>query len=157
EKIKPEKEHKLEIKEIKETKLEVKEKIEKPEKEKHDGKEFKAELEKHPKLEKEKHDAKEIKVELEKHPKVEFEKLPKEAEKPIVEKGGKEVAEGDPATHGGDPAAGLDTATLLAHADALVASGQQLRHFIEQSQRPDLTGGALTNEADLQGNADGSA
>ncbi len=138
------KEHKLEIKE-KEHKLEVKEKVEKLEKEKHDGKEFKAEFEKQAKHEKE------IKVEFEKNPKHE-----KELEKPIVEKGGKEIAEGDPATHAGDPAAGLDPATLLAHADALVAAGQQLRHFIEQSQRPDLSGGALKNEADLQGNPEGS-
>jgi hypothetical protein len=162
EKIKPEKEHKLEIKENKEHKVEFKEKpekekIEKPEKEKHDGKEFKAELEKLPKLEKEKHDAKEIKVEFEKNHKVELEKIHKpELEKPIVEKLDKEIAEGDPATQGGDPAVGLDRATLLAHADALVASGQQLRHFIEQSQRPDLSGGALKNEADLPGDPEGS-
>jgi hypothetical protein len=151
EKVKPDKEAKLEIKEHpekikpdKEAKLEVKEKPEKevkegkPEKEKHDGKEFKAELEKQPKLEKEKHDAKELKVEFEKQ---------------VPDKGGKEIAEGDP-LHRGDPV--LDPAVLLAHADQLQQAGQQLRHFVEQSMRPDLSGGALTNEPDIQDKPEGS-
>jgi hypothetical protein len=153
EKVKPDKEAKLEIKEHpekikpdKEAKLEIKEKPEKefkegkPEKEKHDGKEFKAEFEKQHKLEKEKHDAKEIKVELEKQHKPEFEKN-------VPDKGGKEIAEGDP-LHRGDPV--LDPSVLLAHADNLQQAGQQLRHFVEQSMRPDLSGGALTNEPDVK-------
>jgi 6-pyruvoyl-tetrahydropterin synthase len=146
EKEKGEKETKLEIKEtkfehkeakekeakveIKETKLEHKEVKEgKPEKEKHDGKEFKAEA----------------KIEIKEH-KVEV----KEFEKPVVEKGDKEIAESGPGQGGGDPALGLDPGALLAHADNLVQAGQQLRHFIETSMRPDLSGGALNNEDDLQ-------
>ena len=163
EKIKPEKEHKLEVKEHK---LEVKEKHEKEKLEKeHKEKEVKEkhekehkekeklekehkEKEKVEKPEKEKHDGKEFKAELEKQ--FVLEKHP--AEKQINELGGKELVEGDPFTQvGGDPAIALDPATLLAHADNMVQAGQQLRHFIEQSLRPDLSGGALANEPDQQG------
>jgi hypothetical protein len=125
EKIKPEKEAKLETKEIEKVKSDKEhpEKI-KPEKEKHDGKEFKAEA----------------KIEV--------------REKQVPEKLDKEVAEGfDPGEAVVDPAAGLDLAALHAHASALEQSSRQLRHFIERSMRPDLSQGALRNEADLRDDA----
>ena len=40
--------------------------------------------------------------------------------------------------------------SLLRHAEALEKMGRDLRHFIEQSERPDLTHGALDNEPDQQ-------
>jgi hypothetical protein len=51
-------------------------------------------------------------------------------------------------------AAGLDAAALLAHADSLMETGRQLRHFIERSLRPDLSTGALRNEEDQQDEPD---
>jgi hypothetical protein len=38
--------------------------------------------------------------------------------------------------------------SLLAHAEALEQTARALRHFIEQSERPDLRRGALRREAD---------
>jgi hypothetical protein len=172
--LKPEiKEHKPEVKEhkpeIKEHKPEIKEhkdkpekegkdkpeKEGKPEKEKLEGKEFKAELKvekpeikehKEGKPEKEKLEGEEFKAELK------VEKLEiKEAEKQVFEKGGKDLVEGPGQGPGGDPLGGIGREALLQHADSLVQAGQQLRHFIETSNRPDLGEGALQNEADQQG------
>jgi hypothetical protein len=79
----------------------------------------------------------------------EFKGESKEIEKQIPEKGVKELVEsGQPGGGVVDPA-GLDPAALLAHADSLEETGRQLRHFIERSMRPDLSGGALQNEEDL--------
>jgi hypothetical protein len=132
EKLKPEKEHKLEVKEIEKFKADK----EQPEK-------VKADKEQPEKIkrEKEKQDGKEFKAEA----KIEV------REKQVPEKLDKEIAEvGDPIEQVVDPAVALDPATLLAHADSLMDSGRRLRHFIERSQRPDLSEGALRNEEDLQ-------
>jgi hypothetical protein len=125
EKIKPEKEAKLEHKEIEKIKAdkEQPEKL-KREKEKLEGKEFKAEA----------------KIEV--------------REKQIPEKLDKEVAEGfRPGEEVVDPAARVDLAALHAQASALEQGSRQLRHFIERSMRPDLSEGALRNEADLADDA----
>jgi len=154
EKFKPEKELKLEKLEFKEHKpegkAEIKEIKEKPEK--HEIKDWKEknELKEH-KLEWKESAAKELKFEFEKQ-------LPKE-HKPEL----KEVAlEKPPAIEGivqppvGDPveSAGLSRDALSQHADALEQAARQLRHFIEQSDRPDLGGGALANEPDAEGGGD---
>jgi hypothetical protein len=142
EKFKPEKEHKLEVKEIEKVKSD-KEHPEKVKSDKEHPEKVKSDKE-HPekvKREKEKQDGKEFKAEA----KIEI------REKQVPEKRDKEVAEVvDPAAQVFDPAVGLDPATLLAHADSLMESGRRLRHFIESSQRPDLSEGALRNEEDLQ-------
>ena len=62
----------------------------------------------------------------------------------------KESFEGGTVPEVVNPAAALDPAALLAHADRLEETGRQLRHFIERSMRPDLSTGALQNEQDLQ-------
>jgi hypothetical protein len=141
--IKEGKEFKLEKPEFKEGKLEIKEhkpeKFEKPEKE---GKLEKFEkFEKVEKLEiyegKDKNDAKEQKTE----------KLEAKDHKP-------EKIE----TEGPFPSGPVqvDRETLLRYADALEKTGQELRHFIEQSERPDLTHGALQNESDGHDEPQGS-
>ncbi|MEA2191044.1 MAG: hypothetical protein QOI73_1165 [Solirubrobacteraceae bacterium] len=83
------------------------------------------------------------------------EKLP--FEKLEIEKSPKENVETvDPGQQVFDPASGLNAADLLRHADSLEQAGRQLRHFIEASQRPDLSEGALRNEEDLtSGDDDG--
>jgi hypothetical protein len=142
EKLKPEKEHKLEVKEIEKFKAD-KEHPEKFKADKEHPEKIKADKE-HPekiKREKEKQDGKEFKAEA----KIEI------PEKQMPEKLDKEVAEVvDPAAPVVDPAVAFDPAMLLAHADSLMESGRRLRHFIERSQRPDLSEGALRNEEDLQ-------
>jgi hypothetical protein len=40
--------------------------------------------------------------------------------------------------------------SLLAHAETLEQAAQQLRHFIDQSERPDLSRGALKDEPDQE-------
>jgi hypothetical protein len=42
----------------------------------------------------------------------------------------------------------LDRDMLLRHAEALESMGRELRHFIERSDRPDLSRGALRDEPD---------
>ena len=85
----------------------------------------------------------------------EFEKFKSDKElvreKQFPDKLDKEIAEGRPGEEVVDPAVALDPAALLAHADNLEQAGRQLRHFIERSMRPDLSTGALQNEADLAG------
>ena len=145
---------------------------EKQEKEKHekekqdkDGKNEKLEKEKHDKEagkekhDKEKHDKEGIKDKhdkegiKDKHDKERGKDFAKEKDKleqleKLPDIPGKTVAEGPP---GFDPAtAGIDADTLLAHAASLEETVRQLRHFIEQSQRPDLTEGALRDEPDQQ-------
>jgi hypothetical protein len=141
------KEGKPEIKEHKDVKPEFKEhKDVKPEfkEQKNEFKEHKPEI-KESKLEK--HELKEIKVEFEKQPKGEI----KEIEKQTPEKlPGKELVEGPQGPGGGDPGplGGLSREALEAHAAALEQAAQEVRHFIEQSDRPDTGGGALANEPD---------
>jgi hypothetical protein len=151
EKLKPEKEFKAEGKEFEKAGKElekvksdkefekVKNDKEQPEKLKPE-KEHKGEVKEFKELEKIKSDK-------------EFEKLKSDKElvreKQFLEKTDKEVAEGGPIDEVINPAAALDPAALLAHADSLEQAGRQLRHFIERSMRPDLSTGALQNEADL--------
>jgi hypothetical protein len=151
EKLKPEKEHKAEGKEFEKASKEF-------EKVKSD-KEFekvKADKEQPEKLKPEKEHKGEVKEfkELEKiKSDKEFEKVKSDKElvreKQFPEKLDKEIAEGRPGDEVINPAAALDPAALLAHADSLEQAGRQLRHFIERSMRPDLSTGALQNEADL--------
>jgi hypothetical protein len=78
-----------------------------------------------------------VKAEYEKNPKElvkEIDKIKPEFEKGVKEKEGKEIAEGP-----GDPA--------LSEGVAARGDGDQ-DHFIQSGQRPDLSGGALTGEAD---------
>jgi hypothetical protein len=120
------KSEKLEKPEIKEGKFEIKEgkpeKLEKPEKEK---------PEKEHKLEK--LEIKEDKPEMEKPP--------------VPEKGIKDGGEVPQPPQAAGPLP-IDRESLLRHAEALEKMGRDLRHFIEQSERPDLTHGALDNEPD---------
>jgi len=143
-KEKPEfKEHKPEFKEVKN---EAKE--HKPEFKEHkpEFKEHKPEIKEHkPEFKEgklEKHEIKEFKVEFEKHPKLEI--LEKQSPDKLPSK---EVAEG-PGGQAGDPFAGLSRQALEAHASALEQAAQDVRHFIEESDRPDVGQGALQNEAD---------
>jgi ATP-dependent DNA helicase UvrD/PcrA len=135
--FKPEKEHKIE--KIEKEKFEKEHKAEKLEKEKHEKEKNENEKDKNDKLEKEKAD----KVEGKEH---KVEKLEHKLEKLELEKNTPEVFEGP---------GPLDRESLLQHAQALEAMGRDLRHFIEQSERPDLSQGALRNEPDQQG-GDGS-
>jgi hypothetical protein len=143
------KESKLEHKEFKE-KPEIKEGKDKPEfKEgKNEFKEHKNELKEH-KLEKFEHkefskfEQKEV---IEKPTKIEI----KEIEKQIPDKtAGKDLVETGPLNPGDPVEFGQVTRqTLEAHASALEQSAQQIRHFIEESDRPDLGEGALKQEPD---------
>jgi hypothetical protein len=153
-----EKFHKHEIKDFKEPKQE---KIEKNEQKefKNEAKELKIEkLEKrewkelkHEKVEKEKRDKderKELKNEKyeikEKDNKLERKDI--KSEKPEFEKPTREVGEiPDPTT------LPIDRDSLMQHADALEQAARQLRHFIETSERPDLSQGALKKEPDQGG------
>lgn len=45
----------------------------------------------------------------------------------------------------------IDRETLLRHAESLEETARVLRHFIEQSERPDLRRGALRNEPEEEG------
>jgi hypothetical protein len=139
EKVKADKEQPEKVKADKEQPEKFKPEKEQPEKLKPE-KEHKGEVKEFKELEKIKSDK-------------EFEKVKsdKEAvrEKQFLEKTDKEVAEGGPIDEVINPAAALDPAALLAHADSLEQAGRQLRHFIERSMRPDLSTGALQNEADL--------
>ena len=140
-------------------------------------KEFKPEFKEHKAEKIEKHEAKEIKVEkleikdkpekLEKHEKLEknevkehkhekIEKLEiKEHKGEFLEKThidklpSKEFAEVPPVL-GGDPGplTGGSRESLEAQAASLEQAAQQIRHFIEQSDRPDTGEGALHNEPD---------
>ena len=152
EKLKAEK---LEPKEGKEIKLEIKEKPEKFEKLEKEGKHEKFEkLEKVEKFEKpeklegkaeikekpekfEKDEAKEHKTEKFEIKELKFEKLEFEGPLPSAPVPGPGPVQ-------------VDRETLLRYAAALEKAGQDLRHFIEQSERPDLTHGALHNEPDDQ-------
>jgi transformer-2 protein len=154
-KEKPEiKEHKNEVKEhkpeFKEHKPEFKEHKPEIKEHKNESKEHKPEIKEHkPEIKEtklEKHEIKEFKVELEKHPKLEV----KEFDKVIPDKlPGKESFEG-PQGQPGDPSpfAGLSREALEAHATSLEQQAEEIRHFIEQADRPDTGGGALQNEAD---------
>lgn len=150
--------------EIKEGKNEIKDFKEKPEfKEgKNEAKEHKPEFKEHkPEFKEHKPEFKEHKLEKfekieHKEFKVEFEKLPKheikELEKQIPDKtAGKDLVETGP-LNPGDPVELSQAArqTLESHAGALEQSAQEIRHFIEQADRPDLGQGALKQEPDQQ-------
>ncbi len=92
------------------------------------------------KPDKEKAELKEHKLEV-KEQKLDFEKLS------VPEKG---IKEGEQLPSGPGPLP-IDRETLVRHAEALESMGRELRHFIEQSERPDLTRGALRNEPDQEG------
>jgi hypothetical protein len=114
------KEHKIEKIEIKEHKLE------------------KFEIKEH-KLEKFEH--KELKIEA-KELKPEKEKLEIKEHKPELEKA--QVIEG-PLPPG--PESVESREALLRHAETLEESARQIRHFIDQGERPDLSRGALGDDA----------
>ncbi len=143
EKIKPEKEQKFEGKEIEKIKADKEFEKAKPEKE---FEKVKADKE----FEKAKADKELDKLKSEKEQKLESKDAEKlkddkeQIEKVFPEKQG----EAEASVQGA--AAGLDAAALLAHADSLMETGRQLRHFIERSMRPDLSTGALQNEEDQQ-------
>ena len=151
EKLEPKegKEIKAEVKEKPEGKIEIKEKPEKFEKNefkehKPEGKiEIKEKPEKFEKNEFKEHKPEgkiEGKIEIKEHFKeLKFEKLEFEGQLPSVP-----VPVPDPGP------VQVDRQTLLGYAAALEKAGQDLRHFIEQSERPDLTHGALQNESDDQ-------
>lgn len=124
--LKIEKIEKLEHKELK------LEKVEKNELKEH----------KHEKIEKpEIKEAKHEKIEIKEHTKIE---IKEHGEKTIPkEKDGKELVEGggfDP----GDPGPLIDV--MKAHLEQLEAAASQVRHFIDNAERPDLGEGALKNE-----------
>jgi hypothetical protein len=133
--VKPElKESKIEIKEHKLEKFEIKEhKLEKPE-----AKEQKFEKE----LKHEKFEHKEFKVESKE---LKHEKLEIKEQKPELEKA---QVEGFASPESSLP---IDRESLRQHADALEETARQLRHFIEQSERPDLSRGALKDEPEQGG------
>jgi hypothetical protein len=142
EKEKPEKE-KLE-------KLEKREKLEKPEKEKREKEKFEK-LEKHEKLEKpekfEKHEKLEKREKLEKPEKREkFEKPEK-----LEWEHGKTFETIQEPSQPGAAAPGGGGGSLEDRLSRLEAALGQLEHFIGPELRPDLTYGALSHEADLEG------
>lgn len=155
-KEKPEvKEHKIEVKEAKNEKIEIKEHKEKPEIKEH-GKVEKVEVKEHKfeKLEKEhgkeggkieiKDGGKEnLKIEVKEHPKENFkeviDKNTPENPKDLVEGGG------GPRIDPGDPAIAAGLAQRVANLEG------QLATFISGANRPDLSTGALKNEAPQAG------
>ena len=138
---KPElKEVKNELKEVKEHKNELKEQKHEKEKREKEKSEKEAKLEKFEKVEK-----------LEKNEKFENEKLKdgakNELEKRPFEKTQKENIE----KHVGEGGQPFDPDILRRQAEALEESARQLRHFIDEGERPDLGGGALRDEPDQPG------
>lgn len=127
--------------------LEKQDKFPKFEFEKHD-KFPKIEFEKHPKLELEKIKFENEKTKFEKEKEIIFDKGKNEFEK-IFQEGPKTIAEGGP----GFPNQ-PDPASRIAQLEAAVA---QLSTFIPQHLRPDLSGGALTNEPDQKSEQKGEA
>lgn len=121
-------------------KAEIKDKLEKekPERKelKNEAKELKIEKLEVKELKREKIEQKELKLEVKEHAKSELE-VPVDPQIP------------DPGPFAGGPP--LPTEQLAAHADALEQAAKQLRHFIAESERPDLRQGGLENEDDQQG------
>ena len=126
---------------------------------------IKPELEKSMKREKEKNEKiekneiKENKGEKEyKNEKIEIKELKREKENKLefkeFNKEGKNEFEKPPRAEGvtiPDPTTlPIERESLLQHAETLEQAAQQLRHFIEQSERPDLSRGALQNESDQE-------
>ena len=130
-----EKAEKREKIEIKEGKLEVKEG-------KREVKENKFEIKEH-KGDKEKVEVKENKFEIKE---VKIEKLENEDVKLVREKDLKEAEGPDIPDLRTSPL--LDREMLVRHAETLESMGRELRHFIEQVDRPDLSRGALRDEPD---------
>jgi hypothetical protein len=131
--------------------------IEKPPKqevkEKNDFKESKNEIKEHKgekEFKHEKFEKIEHKGELKEDLKNEIEKLKREKE--LVKEGGKSEFEKPPASEGPvipeESTLPIDREGLAQHADALEDAARRLRHFIDQSERPDLSRGALRNEPD---------
>ncbi|MGH3785710.1 MAG: hypothetical protein ACRDRG_04000 [Pseudonocardiaceae bacterium] len=129
-----------------------------PEKLKPEGEKVSKELEKvksdkefeKVKPDKEKFETKEVKQEKleikeQKSEKLEVKEQKFEIEKVVPEKG---IPEDKAAQEG--PSLPIDRETLMRHADALESMGRELRHFIEESERPDLSRGALRNEPDQE-------
>ena len=79
---------------------------------------------------------KELVKEIEKQVKIEV----KELEKPLVEGNPKDIVEGGPVTNPSGP--------IEQRVSALEQSMAQVQHFITTGQRPDLSQGALSGEAD---------
>jgi hypothetical protein len=113
----------------------IKEKFEKIEK--HEFKEHKFEIKEN------KFEIKEIKIE-----KIEQREVLKQIEQKFVKEGKENEGPGLPDDLVTSPV--LDREMLLRHADALESMGRELRHFIEQSDRPDLSRGALRDEPDQE-------
>lgn len=104
----------------------------KPDKEKFETKEHKIEKQEIKEHKQEKFEIKENKLDIEKPP--------------VPEKG---IPEDQP------PSQPIDRETLIRHAETLESMGRELKHFIEQSERPDLSRGALRNEPDQEGGSEG--
>jgi hypothetical protein len=118
------------------------------EKLKHEKLEKELKVEKFEKHEKyEKHELKEHK-----HEKLEKELKVEKLEKPEI-KERKPEFEKQQIENPVDPTQGIDPAVLSQQADALEEAARQLRHFIEQGERPDLSRGALKDEPDQGGGA----
>lgn len=126
------------------------------EKAKFEQEKFKPEAEKLPKGEIEKVKPDKEKAELKEHKieKLEVKEQKLDFEKPTVPEKGIKEAEQVPSGPGPLP---IDRETLIRHAEALESMGRELRHFIEQSERPDLSRGALRNEPDQEGTSEGDA
>ena len=135
-----EKFEKIEKHEFKENKFEIKEV--KGDKEKDKDKDKEKEVKEHFKGEN-KFEIKEIKIE-----KIEQREDLKQIEQKFVKEGKENEGPGLPDDRVTSPV--LDRQTLLRHADALESMGRELRHFIEQSDRPDLSRGALRDEPDQE-------
>lgn len=140
-KEKLEKEAKREKEKFEKDKFEKEKELKQDKNEKLEGKDIKSEKPENKDVKQENKDLKDVKPEF-KEAKLENKELKPENKelKPELEK---PVQEGPV-----DPLGGLDPKQLAQHADALEAAAQQLRHFIEKSERPDLSGGALANEPD---------
>lgn len=134
-----EKFEKIEKREFKENKLEFKEN-------KNEIKEIKGDKEKDKEKEK---DFKENKFEIKE---LKIEKIEQREDlKPAERKPVKEIKEGEvPGFEELRVSPLIDRDMLMRHADALEAMGRELRHFIEASDRPDLSRGALHEEPDQQ-------
>jgi hypothetical protein len=120
----------------------------KPDKEKVEFKEHKLE-----KVEVKEHKLEKPEIKEHKLEKVEVKEQKLDFEKPAIPEKGVKEAEQAPSGAGPLP---IDRETLIRHAEALESMGRELRHFIEQSERPDLNRGALRNEPDQQGTSQDS-
>ena len=98
-----------------------------------------------------------LKPEAEKLSKGEIEKVKPDKEKFEFKESKIEVEKPSVPEKGVPEAPPIDRETLLRHAAALESMGRELRHFIEQSERPDLSRGALRDEPDQEDGSEGGA